>query len=133
MNIGDNMPKQRKELGNYKEKIQEYLRENKDNLKKCTKQELNYILNVDNKYIFDCRRRSTKWQKDFIKEYDKACLKIGIARLKNVTKVAQYEWLYLRTNHREMFDDLIDNQDIETNNNNIIINIPTPRKIENDD
>ncbi|BDT03717.1 hypothetical protein SHM_13630 [Spiroplasma ixodetis] len=43
------MPKQRKELGNYKEKIQEYLRENKDNLKKCTKQELNYILNVDNK------------------------------------------------------------------------------------
>ncbi|BDT03667.1 hypothetical protein SHM_13130 [Spiroplasma ixodetis] len=36
---------------------------------------LNYILNVDNKYIFDCRRRSTKWQKDFIKEYDKACLR----------------------------------------------------------
>ncbi|WP_342275810.1 hypothetical protein [Spiroplasma endosymbiont of Nebria brevicollis] len=125
------MPKQRKELGNYKEKIQEYLRTNKDNLKKCTKQELNYILKVDNKYIFDCRRRPTKWQKDFINEYDKACLKIGIARLKNVTKVAQYEWLYLRTNHRDMFDDLIDNQDVETNNSNIIINITEPRKIEN--
>ncbi|WP_342267225.1 hypothetical protein [Spiroplasma endosymbiont of Villa modesta] len=127
------MPKQRKELGNYKEKIQEYLRENKDNLKKCTKQELNYILNVDNKYIFDCRRRSTKWQKDFIKEYDKACLKIGIARLKNVTQVPQYDWAYLRTNHRDMFDDLIENQDVETNNSNIIINICEPRKIENND
>lgn len=127
------MPAKRKDLGNYKEIIQTYLRQHKD-LKTSTmsRTELNLLLNVDNKYIHDCRRRATKWQKDFIKEYDKACSKIAKSHFKDVLKIPQYKWLYLRSNHKYEFEDLSNDENVESTNNNIIINLSEPRKIENE-
>ncbi|WP_339046493.1 hypothetical protein [Spiroplasma endosymbiont of Colias croceus] len=127
------MPAKRKELGNYKEKINEYFRDNKNVPTRMTKTGLNLALGIDRKYIFDCRRYQTKWQQKFLKDYDKACQKIANYLLRSTMQDPKYQWEYLRKCHPEEFDDLQENYQDNTTKNNIIINICEPRKIENDD
>lgn len=127
------MPAKRKELGNYKEKINEYFRDNKNVPTRMTKTGLNLALGIDRKYIFDCRRYQTKWQQNFLKEYDKACQKIANYLLRNTMKDPKYQWEYLRKCHPEEFDDLQNNYEENNTKSNIIINLCEPRKIENND
>ncbi|WP_339046938.1 hypothetical protein [Spiroplasma endosymbiont of Colias croceus] len=117
------MPKQRKELGNYKLKIRKYF--SKEN-QPYTKQGLNLALGIDRKNIFHWRHRSPKWAKNFIIEYDKACQKIEVELLKEALATPQLKFDYWR---------LAFPQEVEENNekSNIIINISEPRKIENND
>lgn len=123
------MPAQRKNLGDYKKKMQEYIEKNrKMKISTMSKTELNLILGIDRKYIHDCRRRAQKWQLDFLNEYDKTCSIIAKSHLKSVLKNDNYKWQYLRSNHRSEFDDLINNND----NDNLIIeiNLQNPRNLE---
>ncbi len=130
---GDNMPAKRKELWNYKLKIQEYFRENKNFPTRMTKTGLNLALGIDRKYIFDCRHYQKKWQQKFLKDYDKACQKIANYLFRNTMKDPKYQWEYLRKCHREEFHDLQDNLKDNSIQTIIIINICEPRKAENND
>lgn len=115
------MPAKRKDLGNYKLKIKKYL--NKEN-QPWTKQGLNLSLGIDRKYIHDCRRRSQKWQKEFLKEYDKAINRIEVELLRGALVLPQYKWEYWKIAYPQ--------EQQETNSINIEVNLQQPRVINNE-
>lgn len=122
---GDNMPKQRKELGNYDVIISNYLRTKNKTL---TPQGLNNALGIDRKFIFDCRRRSNPWQRNFLKSYDKARSIISTHMLEKSLVKPELIYTHWLKSHPNEFDI---NEDDNNTQSNIIINICEPRKIEN--
>ncbi|WP_342275741.1 hypothetical protein [Spiroplasma endosymbiont of Nebria brevicollis] len=121
------MPKQRKELGDYEVKISNYLRTKNKTL---TPQGLNNALGIDRKFIYDCRRRNSPWQVKFLKSYDKARSIISTHMLEKALVTPQLIYEHWRKSHPNEFD--INEEDNNTQND-IIINITEPRKIENND
>ncbi|WP_308150047.1 hypothetical protein [Spiroplasma sp. AdecLV25b] len=121
------MPTQRKYLGNYEVTISNYLRTKN---KILTPQGLNNALGIDRKYIFDCRRRSSPWQRNFLKSYDKARSIISTHMLEKALVKPEIIYQHWLKSHPNEFD--INEEDNNTQSN-IIINIIEPRKIENND
>lgn len=121
------MSAKRKELGNYDIIISNYLRTKNKTL---TPQALNNALGIDRKFIFDCRRRSNPWQRNFLKSYDKARSIISTHMLEKALVTPQLIYEHWRKSHPHEFDI---NEEDDNTKSNIIINISEPRKIENND
>ncbi|WP_425380771.1 hypothetical protein [Spiroplasma endosymbiont of Polydrusus pterygomalis] len=121
------MPAKRKELGDYDTKISNYLRTQK---KILTPQGLNNALDIDRKFVYDCRRRSSPWQRKFLKSYDKARAEISTHMLEKALVKPEIIYQHWRLSHPNDFD--LPNIETQEANSNIIINLPSIRKIDND-
>lgn len=121
------MPAKRKELGDYDTKISNYLRTQK---KILTPQGLNNALGIDRKFVYDCRRRSSPWQRKFLKSYDKARAVISDAMLEASLIKPELIYQHWRLSYPNAFD--LPDEETKEANSNIIINLPSIRKIDND-
>lgn len=117
------MAKNRKELGNYEQKIKIYF----ETKSIWTKAGLLLFLGIDRKYIADCRRREKKWQKDFMQIYKVAEQRILEQRLEKALTKPELNWEYIKSAFPHEFN--IENNNI---NNEIIINLQNDRDIENE-
>lgn len=126
------MPEKEKKYGeklsvNYKTQIDNYLRTKKVIL---TPQGLNNALGIDRKFVYDCRRRSNPWRKNFIKDYDNARAIISTHMLEKSLVKPELIYKHWQVSYPNEFDI---NEDDNNTQTNIIINISEPRKIENND
>lgn len=118
------MAPKRKDLGDFNKKIDDYLAENVIH----TKQGLRLRLGINNEYITDCKSRNQIWKKEFMKKWKWACAVMWDEHIQNTLIKPELRFRYFTE-----WDFRKELQEDEKIDNNININIDTPRNNVNID